>query len=168
MHPQELEVGPRSGPYLLVMLIMWTLFWCSFQKVPATQGKIQRLFCGGECVLVIHRFRLLSFIETRVEIFSFDVQAHCGSPCGRLALWSHCGHGRFTYWILFTEYWIYCFPPNLLKKKQFPAETVRLWSLLYTFPFNKCIINLQFLQKLSHQKSCWDKTWLSSLVLGQD
>ena len=55
------------------------------------------------------------FIETRVEILSCDVQAHCGSPCGSLALWSHCGHGRSTYWILFTEYWIRCFPQTLAK-----------------------------------------------------
>ena len=75
------------------------------------------------------------FIETRVEILSCDVQAHCGSPCGSLALWSHCGHGRSTYWILFSEYWIHCFLSNILKKNQFPAETVDLWSLLCTFLF---------------------------------
>ena len=34
--PQELEVGPRSGPYLLVLINWGFLVTCSFQPYPAT------------------------------------------------------------------------------------------------------------------------------------
>ena len=58
--------------------------------------------------MVIHRFRLLSFIETRVEIFSFDVQAHCTAgvhvaawPCGVIV---DMAGSHTEYCLLNTEY----------------------------------------------------------------
>ena len=38
--PQELEVGPRSGPYLLVELITFYLYFYIFFKIIYVAGKI--------------------------------------------------------------------------------------------------------------------------------